>query len=136
MSAVCAEDQAILKSHSKHTDPFGRCEETRIYGLFGLHHGCLKRNRQTDHWVLVASRIWHASHGVLLQRQLSDATFYKWRAKCFVMQASGAGMRCEFEPENAKPKKLLAEAPPDIHALKGVLGVNRWPHRSSASRSA
>jgi len=125
MSAVCAEDQAILKSHSKHTDPFGRCEETRIYGLFGLHHGCLKRNRQTDHWVLVASRIWHASHGVLPKRQLSDATFYKWRAKYGGMQASDAGKLRELESENAKLKKLLAEAHLDIHALKGVFGVKR-----------
>jgi putative transposase len=31
----------------------------------------------------------------------------------------------ELESENAKLKKLLAEAHVDIHALKGVFGVKR-----------
>jgi len=31
----------------------------------------------------------------------------------------------ELESENAKLKKLLAEAHLDIHALKGVFGVKR-----------
>lgn len=31
----------------------------------------------------------------------------------------------ELESENARLKKLLAEAPLDMHALKSVLGVKR-----------
>jgi putative transposase len=41
------------------------------------------------------------------------------------MQASDAGKLLELESENAKLKKLLAEAHLDIHALKGVFGVKR-----------
>ena len=41
------------------------------------------------------------------------------------MQASDAGKLRELETENAKLKKLLAEAHLDIHALKGVFGVKR-----------
>jgi len=133
MSSVCAGDQAILKSQSKSTDPFGECEETGIYGLLGSHHGYLKKNRRTVPWVIVASKTWHAIQGVVPQRQLSDATFYKWRAKCGCMQSSGAGKLPEFEPENAEPKRLLAEAQPNIHALKGEFGAKRWPHRSGAA---
>jgi len=55
----------------------------------------------------------------------SDATFYKWRAKYGGMQASDAGKLRQLESENAKLKKLLAEAHLDIHALKGVFGVKR-----------
>ena len=55
----------------------------------------------------------------------SDATFYKWRANYGGMQASDAGKLRELESENAKLKKLLAEAHLDIHALKGVFGVKR-----------
>jgi putative transposase len=55
----------------------------------------------------------------------SDATFYKWRAKYGGMQASDDGKLRELESENAKLKKLLAEAHLDIHALKGVFGVKR-----------
>jgi putative transposase len=55
----------------------------------------------------------------------SDATFYKWRAKFGGMEASEAARLRELEAENAKLKKLLAEAHLDIHALKGVFGVKR-----------
>ena len=55
----------------------------------------------------------------------SDATFYKWRSKFGGMEASDAKRLRELEAENAKLKKLLAEAHLDMHALKSVLGVKR-----------
>ena len=55
----------------------------------------------------------------------SDATFYKWRAKFGGMDVSDARRLKDLESENAKLKKLLAEAHLDIHALKGVFGVKR-----------
>ena len=55
----------------------------------------------------------------------SDATFYKWRAKYGGMDVSDAKRLKGLEGENAKLKKLLAEAHLDIHALKSVFGVKR-----------
>jgi putative transposase len=55
----------------------------------------------------------------------SDATFYKWRTKFAGMDASDVKRLRELEGENAKLKKLLAEAHLDIHALKSVFGVKR-----------
>ena len=55
----------------------------------------------------------------------SDATFYKWRAKYGGMEATDAKRLRELEGENAKLKKLLAEAHLDIHALKEVFRVKR-----------
>ena len=55
----------------------------------------------------------------------SDATFYKWRAKCGGMDVPDAKRLRELESENAKLKKLLAEAHLDMPALKSVLGVKR-----------
>ena len=55
----------------------------------------------------------------------SDATFYKWRAKFGGMDVSDAKRLKDLESENAKLKKLLAEAHLDIHALKSVFGVKR-----------
>jgi putative transposase len=55
----------------------------------------------------------------------SDATFYKWRSKFGGMDVSDARRLKELEGENAKLKKLLAEAHLDIAALKGVFGVKR-----------
>ncbi len=55
----------------------------------------------------------------------SDATFYKWRAKYGGMDVPDARRLRELEDENAKLKRLLAEAHLDMHALKSVLGVKR-----------
>ena len=55
----------------------------------------------------------------------SDATFYKWRARFGGMDVTDAKRLKELESENAKLKKLLAEAHLDIHALKSVFGVKR-----------
>nr|WP_143435964.1 IS3 family transposase [Hydrogenophaga sp. IBVHS1] len=64
----------------------------------------------------------------------SDATFYKWRAKFGGMQVSEAQRLRELESENAKLKRLLAEAHLDMHALKSVLGVK--PLAPQARREA
>ena len=55
----------------------------------------------------------------------SDATFYKWRSKFGGMDVSDAKRLKELEGENAKLKRLLADAHLDIHALKTVFGVKR-----------
>jgi putative transposase len=55
----------------------------------------------------------------------SEATFYNWRAKFGGMDVSDARRLRELEGENAKLKKLLAEAHLDIHALKTVFGTKR-----------
>jgi putative transposase len=55
----------------------------------------------------------------------SDASFYKWRAKFGGMDISEARRLRELEGENAKLKKLLAEAHLDMEALKTAFGVKR-----------
>ncbi len=53
------------------------------------------------------------------------ATFYRWRSKFGGMEASDAKRLREIEGENAKLKKLLAEAVLDNEALKVAFGVKR-----------
>jgi len=48
----------------------------------------------------------------------SDATFYKWRARFGGMEATEARLLRDVQAENAKLKKLLAEAHLDIEALR------------------
>lgn len=55
----------------------------------------------------------------------SDATFHKWRARYGGMDVPDARRLRELEAENAKLKRLLAEAHVHMHALKSVLGVKR-----------
>jgi len=64
----------------------------------------------------------------------SDAAFYGWRSKFGGMQVAEAKRLRELEAENAKLKKLLAEAHLDVEALKVAFGVKRWPHRPSGRR--
>lgn len=50
----------------------------------------------------------------------SDATFYTWRSRYGGMEVSDVRRLRELESENAKLKKLLAEAMLDIESLKVV----------------
>lgn len=56
---------------------------------------------------------------------VSEATFYNWRAKFGGMEVTDAKRLKALEGENAKLKKLLAEAHLDIHALKTVFATKR-----------
>ena len=58
-------------------------------------------------------------HGV------SDASIYKWRAKFGGMEVSEAKRLKQLEDENAKLKRLLADAMLDNTALKDLLG-KKW----------
>ena len=88
----------------------------------------MKKSRFTDSQIIDALKRAEAGLTVPeLCRELgiSSATFYKWRAKFGGMQVSEAQRLRELESENAKLKRLLAEAHLDMHALKSVLGVKR-----------
>ena len=52
---------------------------------------------------------------------MSSATFYKWKAKYADMDVKEIKRLRELEEENAKLKKLLAEAMVDNDALKTLL---------------
>ncbi len=58
-------------------------------------------------------------HGV------SDASIYKWKAKYGGMEVSEAKRLRTLEEENAKLKRMLAEAMLDNVALKDLLG-KKW----------
>ena len=88
----------------------------------------MKKSRFTDEQII--GFIKQAEAGLPIKELcrkggFSDATFYKWRAKYAGMQVADAKRLRELEGENAKLKKLLAEAHLDMHALKSVLGVKR-----------
>jgi putative transposase len=55
---------------------------------------------------------------------MSNATFYKWRAKYGGMQVSDVKRLKEMEEENRRLKKLLAEAMLDNDALRLLLAKN------------
>ncbi len=88
----------------------------------------MKKSRYTEEQIIGFLKQAEAGMSVkeLCRREgFSDATFYKWRAKYGGMDATDAKRLKDLEGENAKLKKLLAEAHLDIDALKGVFGVKR-----------
>jgi len=56
---------------------------------------------------------------------ISDATFYKWKAKFGGLEVSEAKRLKALEDENAKLKKLLAEAMLDVAMLRDVAS-KKW----------
>ena len=56
---------------------------------------------------------------------ISPATFYKWKSKFGGMEVSEAKRLRALEDENAKLKKLLAEAMLDIAVLRDITG-KKW----------
>ena len=58
------------------------------------------------------------------KHEISDATFYNWKAKYGGMTVSEAARLRTLEDENRRLKKLLAESMLDVSALKDLLGKN------------
>ena len=56
---------------------------------------------------------------------ISEATFYNWKAKYAGMTVSEARRLKDFEAENGKLKRLLADVELDKAALKDLLG-RKW----------
>jgi len=65
-----------------------------------------------------------ATNEVCRRHGISDATFYKLKAKYSGMEVSDAKRLKGLEDENRRLKKLLAEAMLDNAALKDLLGKN------------
>jgi putative transposase len=62
---------------------------------------------------------------VCREHGIGDATFDEGKARCGGLELSGAERLRALEDENAKLKRLLAEAMPDNAALKDPLRTNR-----------
>jgi putative transposase len=66
-----------------------------------------------------------ATAEVFRRHGISSATFYKWKAKYGGLEVSEAKRLRSLEDENAKLKKLLAEAMLDIAVLKDI-SSKKW----------
>lgn len=87
----------------------------------------MKRSRFTEEQIIGILKEHQAGLGakeVCRKHGVSDATFYKWRAKFGGMEVSDAKKLKALEAENTKLKKLLAEQMMDVSTLKEMLGKN------------
>lgn len=87
----------------------------------------MKRSRFTEEQIIGILKEHQAGLGakeLCRKHGVSDATFYKWRAKFGGMEVSDAKKLKALEAENAKLKRLLAEQMMDVSTLKEMLGKN------------
>ena len=85
----------------------------------------MKHNRFSEEQIIGILREQEAgtkTADVCRKHCISDATFYKWKAKYGGMEVSDAKRLRSLEDENAKLKKLLAEAMLDNAMLKDIAG--------------
>jgi putative transposase len=88
----------------------------------------MKRSRFSEEQIIAILREQEAgakTADVCRKHGVSDSTFYKWKAKYGGMEVSDARRLKALEDENAKLKKLLAEAMLDNAMLRDV-AARKW----------
>ena len=88
----------------------------------------MKRSRFTEKHIIAILReqeVGAKTADVCRKHGISDATFYKWKAKFGGMDVSDARRLKTLEDENGKLKKLLAEAMLDNAMLKDI-AAKKW----------
>jgi len=88
----------------------------------------MKRSRFTEEQIIGILREQEAgvpTAEVCRRHGVSSATFYKWKAKFGGLDVSEARRLKTLEDENARLKRMLADAMLDNVALKDLLG-KKW----------
>jgi putative transposase len=87
----------------------------------------MARKRHTEEQIIAVLKEAQAGLNVLdlcRKHGISDATFYKWRAKYGGLEVSDAKKLRQLEEENRRLTQMVAEQALDIRALQAVTAKN------------
>lgn len=87
----------------------------------------MTRKRHTEEQIIAVLKDVQTGIGVSAlcrKHSISDATFYKWRAKYAGLEVSDVKKLRQLEDENRRLKQMVAEQALDIQALKAVTAKN------------
>lgn len=104
----------------------------------------MPRKRHTEEQIIAVLKDAQAGIGVqelCRKRGISDATFYKWRAKYVGLNVSDVKKLRQMEDENRRLKQMVADQALDIQELKAInaknwQGPRRRERRLSGAPSA
>ena len=97
----------------------------------------MKRLRFTEEQIIAVLREQEAgmkTADVCRKHGVSEATFYKWKAKYGGLEVSDAKRLRALEDKNGRLKRMLADAMLDNAALKDLLGKKWQAGRDAALR--
>jgi putative transposase len=111
-------------------DPWAR-DRGEYYSLQwkarGSAEGAMTRKRHTEEQIIAVLKDAQGGIGVhelCRKHGISDATFYKWRAKYAGLEVSDVKKLRQLEDENRRLKQMVAEQALDIQALKAINAKN------------
>jgi putative transposase len=87
----------------------------------------MTRKRHTEEQIIAVLKDAQAGLGVqelCRKHGISDATFYKWRAKYAGLEVNDVKKFRQLEDENRRLKQMVADQALDIQALKAINAKN------------
>ena len=87
----------------------------------------MTRKRHTEEQIIAVLKDAQAGIGVqelCRKHGISDATFYKWRAKYSGLEVSDVQRLRQLEDENRRLQQMVADQALDIQALKAITAKN------------
>ena len=87
----------------------------------------MARKRHTEEQIIAVlkeAQAGSSAQDLCRKHGISDATFYKWRAKYSGLEVSDVKKLRQLEEENRRLKQMVAEQALDLQALKAVTAKN------------
>jgi putative transposase len=87
----------------------------------------MTRKRHTEEHIIAVLKDAQAGIGIqelCRKHGISDATFYKWRAKYAGLEVNDVKKLRQLEDENRRLKQMVADQALDIQALKAINAKN------------